>query len=203
MIKAIIFDFDGVIHNTFSLHLRNFNKFVKNGDLSAEEYRSLHDGNIHVVKKSMDKIKNINFPFYRDSIFAEYTAQKITPEINLALQTLAKNYRLFIVSSGGERILNGFLINNHVKNLFLEVLGQETNDSKEIKFQMILDKYQLQKNEVVFITDTLGDIIEANDIGLKTIALDSGFHDHERLAKGHPFAIISSLDEIAPIIPSL
>lgn len=203
MIKAIIFDFDGVIHNTFSLHLRNFNKFVKNGDLSAEEYRALHDGNIHTLKKSLDKIKDINFTFYRESIFEEYTAQKITAEVNAALQVLAKNYQFFIVSSAGEKILNGYLVSNSINNLFSEVLGVETDNSKKIKFQMILDNYQLQKNEVIFITDTLGDILEANEADIKTIAIDSGFHDRARLAPGRPMAFISSLREVSDIISKL
>ncbi|MDP1709362.1 MAG: HAD hydrolase-like protein, partial [Candidatus Komeilibacteria bacterium] len=106
MIKAIIFDFDGVIHNTFPLHLRNLNKFVKNGDFSAEEYRALHDGNIHVMKKSLDKLKDINFLVYRDFIKDEFTAQKITADVNTALQKLNRDYQLFIISSGGEKIIN-------------------------------------------------------------------------------------------------
>ena len=82
-------------------------------------------------------------------------------------------------------------------------MGQETDDSKKKKFQMILDQYELKKDETIFITDTLGDIIEANDIGLKTISIDSGFHNREHLSQGRPFAIISSLEEIAPIIAKL
>ena len=203
MIKAIIFDFDGVIHNTFPLHLRNLNKFVKNGDFSAEEYRTLHDGNFYDIKKTLEKIKSIDFNVYRSSIYDEFTAQIITAEINAALQNFAKTYRLFIVSSGGEKNLNDYLANNHINNLFSEVLGAETAESKEVKFQILLDNYQLQKDEVIFITDTLGDILEANNAGIKSLGIDSGFHDHERLAKGQPFAIISSLKEIEQIIPAL
>ena len=57
------------------------------------------------------------------------------------------------------------------------MLGAETAESKEVKFQILLDNYQLQKDEVIFITDTLGDILEANNAGIKSLGIDSGFHD--------------------------
>jgi len=42
----------------------------------------------------------------------------------------------------------------------------------------------------------LGDILEGHEVGVKTIALDSGFHDRERLGQGKPYAIISSIFDI-------
>jgi beta-phosphoglucomutase-like phosphatase (HAD superfamily) len=47
MLKNIIFDFDGVIHNTFEFHLDAINRFAPQVGLSAEEYRGLHDGTVY------------------------------------------------------------------------------------------------------------------------------------------------------------
>lgn len=42
----------------------------------------------------------------------------------------------------------------------------------------------------------LGDILEANKIHIKTIAVDFGYHDKKTLKIGKPFRIISRIDEI-------
>ena len=44
--KAVLFDFDGVLHDTFSLHRRMISDF-SGYELSEEEYRDMHNGNFH------------------------------------------------------------------------------------------------------------------------------------------------------------
>ena len=53
-----------------------------------------------------------------------------------------------------------------------------------------------QKERLFFITDTLGDIVEAKKVGIKTIAVDYGYHDRGVLSKGNPDGIISNLSGI-------
>ena len=68
----------------------------------------------------------------------------------------------------------------------------------ELKF--LLKKYSLTPKDCIFVTDTLGDIIEANDVNVKTIAVDFGYHSRTVLSKGKPFAIISDLNEIKKMV---
>lgn len=203
MIKAIIFDFDGVIHDTFSFHLERLNTFVEGGTLTAEEYRALHDGNINDTKMLVEKMKAIDYTVYRTSIYEGFIAQKIKQEIHTVLQALAKEYDCFIITSGGEQNIGGFLLQNDIHHAFKEILGAETHKSKEVKFAMILEKYNLPKDDVVFVTDTLGDILEANNVGIKTIAVDFGFHDRARLERGNPYAIISDFDHLPKVISQI
>ena len=67
----------------------------------------------------------------------------------------------------------------------------------------MLNKHRLAFNECIFITDTLGDILESNEIGVRTIAVDFGFHDREVLKKGNPVAIISDLSKIEETIKNI
>ena len=43
---------------------------------------------------------------------------------------------------------------------------------------------------------TLGDILEGHKAGVRTIAVDFGFHGRDRLEKGEPFKIVSSFEEV-------
>jgi phosphoglycolate phosphatase-like HAD superfamily hydrolase len=87
-----------------------------------------------------------------------------------------------------------------MEGIFLGIYGFQTHKSKVEKFKLIFENFRLKKEECVFVTDTLGDIIEGNHVGIKTLAVDNGYHERERLEKGKPFMIVSSLDEIERIL---
>jgi len=196
MTQAIVFDFDGVLHNTFELHLRTFNYLMRDGEFTADDYRDLHDGNIYENTTLKHKTSLIDFSQYGETIRSEFISQKIDTHIKTVIKHLSDAYSLFIISSGRGRNIMSYLEQNGLGNAFVKVLGREVHESKIKKFHMVFDEYNLSPDNVIFITDTLGDILEGNEVGVKTIAVDFGFHERERLKKGNPYAIISSFDEL-------
>ncbi len=197
MRKAIIFDFDGVIHNTFDFHRAKVKEFTGVA-LSESEYRDIHNGNFFAHK--IDRLKDVDWPAYGGFIYHDISNLKIEGEMEKALLRLSKKFDLFIVSSGGTKNISDYLKNNNVAEIFKEVLGSEPHKSKIDKFKFIFSKYKLDPNDCIFITDTLGDILEANVVNIKTLAVDFGYHGREMLRKGNPFKIVSSLSELLKII---
>jgi phosphoglycolate phosphatase len=189
--KAVIFDFDGVIHNTFDFHRKKIKEFY-GIDFSKRDFEDIHNGNIFKNKNMLNK----NWLNYRDYIYNEITNLNIENDVRDALLKLSKKYDLFIVSSGGTKNINDYLGNNGIINIFKEVLGLEFDKSKVNKFKYLFNKYGLSNEECLFITDTLGDILEANEVNIKTIAVDFGYHSKETLKKGNPYKIISKMDEL-------
>ena len=59
MIKAVIFDFDGVIHDTFDFNLKWLNHFVNDNfkPLTNQEFRDLHNGNSYNLRIKNPKLK--------------------------------------------------------------------------------------------------------------------------------------------------
>ncbi|MEA2088677.1 MAG: HAD-IA family hydrolase [Patescibacteria group bacterium] len=193
--KTIIFDFDGVIHNTFELAY-NINVKVLGKNLTKEEYKDFFNGNIF-KREEMNK-KNVEKFFKMQNKAFKYL--KLEKNIKKILKKLSKKYTLFIISSNQESALNTYFQNNKFVHIFKEILGAETHKSKVEKFKYLFKKYNLKVDGSVFITDTLGDILEGHKFGIRTIAVDFGFHDRERLKKGKPFKIVSNFDEMLKII---
>ncbi|EKE18466.1 MAG: hypothetical protein ACD_9C00327G0002 [uncultured bacterium] len=192
--KTIIFDFDGVIHDTFELAHEIFGE-----NMSKDEYRNLFNGNIHECHK-VEKEKHDGMHKLQREVFKSLKADE---NIKNKLEMLSEKHVLFIVSSNQEEALNTYFQNNNFTHVFKEILGAESHQSKVEKFKYLFRKYDLKVKDCIFVTDTLGDILEGNKVGLRTIAVDFGFHERERLEKGNPFKIVSSFDEVMEVIKEM
>ncbi len=197
MIKAIIFDFDGVIHDTFELSFQVIKKTYPK--LSLDDYRDFFSGNVYKNNKARKGFSEVFFK----QLDKEYKRLEIKGGIKKELLMLGNKFDMFIVSSNMEKIMNNYFSNNNISYIFKEVLGLESHKSKIEKFELLLNKYELAKEDCVFVTDTLGDILEANKLDLNTIAVDYGFHERKRLERGNPIKIISSFNDIYSTIKNL
>lgn len=190
--RAVIFDFDGVIHDTFEFHRKSIERFT-GISLDEKDFRDMHSGNF--FKAIPDAMKNVRWEEYRDFIYPEQSNMKIRKEIKDIIEKLDERYMLYIITSGGTKNVSDFFQNNNI-TVFREILGLETERSKEKKFSILFRKYGLKADDCIFVTDTLGDILEANKMNISTVAIDSGFQDRKTLEKGKPLKIISDLNEL-------
>lgn len=200
MKKIIFFDFDGVIHNTFEFHRKNLGIFIDK-KLAIEQFKHISDGN--VFEGMPHELKGLNWSDYINVIRRDHDKLRVDREISEVLNNLSKNYKLSIVSSGSEALINDYLVNNDLSNLFDYVYGMETHKSKVEKFKLLFSRYDVPTSEFLFITDTLGDILEANEVDLETFALDSGYHERARIIMGDPLRVMSHVREILPLLNSL
>ncbi|EKD58906.1 MAG: hypothetical protein ACD_56C00034G0008 [uncultured bacterium] len=191
--KTIIFDFDGVIHDTYELAYRIFGKGI-----DEDEFKDFFSGNFFEREITEEQKRKDKESYKLQSEAFQYL--EIDANIKKNLEKLSEKYNLFIVSSNQEEALNIYFQNNNFTHIFKEILGAQTHQSKVKKFKYIFEKYNLTAEDCIFVTDTLGDILEANKVELKTIAVDFGFHERHRLEKGNPFKIVSRFDEILEVV---
>lgn len=196
MKKLIIFDFDGVIADSFEYCLK-INKIL-NKEITAQEYRSNFYGNFYkdfeVNKKKAD-VKKIYSAYWEEF-------EKNLHEISLfsgmyeILSTLAKEYNVAIVSSCKDEILEKIMEKENIKHFFQAVYGSSYHQSKVEKFKHVLRDFKTENKNAIFITDTLGDLHEAESAGLESIAVSWGFHDVVTLEKGKSKIIIHKPEEL-------
>lgn len=193
MKKLLIFDFDGVLEDTFDWNFEVASKRYKG--LDKEDYRTWFDGNIyeHPVVRAAGPMNVIE---YFEEYKKGFTNRVIEPELKNTLFALTSQFHLVIISSIDDDIINPYLKRSKIDNIFEEVWGIRKKTSKVEKFKDFLSVYHLTADECLFITDTLGDIKEANKVGIESVGVTWGYQGRDRLQKGKPGKIVDTPQEL-------
>jgi len=194
--KYILFDFDGVIIDSFEIAYETSK--LNSPTLTEDDYRKAFEGNINDWKdKDFKKAPAVDF-------FAEYIPRlmkaRLFPGIETAIKELAETYRLIIISSTISAPINELLKKFGLFPFFAETFGNDVSGSKVEKIKMVFDKYKATPQDCVFVTDTLGDMREAEKTGVGAIGVSWGFHDQATLRRGNPFTIVASPAELPSAI---
>lgn len=198
MKKFVLLDFDGVLYNSIDMAVTALKKVCPTRN--KEDYRQMFKGNINDADFRSNNFSHSDECRHDLDFFEVYspmmTGSNLFPDAKQLITDLAKNYNLVIISSSLTNSIIQVLKNNDVSEFFAEVLGNDVDTSKVVKMQMVLDKYHITNKDVLFVTDTTGDIKEAKHLDIPTFAVTWGFHDRTTLEKENPRKIVDSFEEL-------
>ncbi|MAG12942.1 hypothetical protein CL630_03995 [bacterium] len=193
MKNYILFDFDGVIADSF--HPAFETQKMVCPHLSEENYRKRFEGNINDWEDPI----NVHTEDCRHDIdfFEEYIPRmkdevQIVPRMREVIIELEKEYTLVVISSTITSPIQEFLSSHELDSHFAWIMGNDVHQSKVEKIKMVFEKYNITSKDCVFITDTLGDMREAEKMSVGTIGVTWGFHVPETLKQGNPFRLVDS-----------
>lgn len=200
--KLIIFDFDGVLANTIELSYKIHT--VKNKGLTMESFREFSTGNFYEgYNKAVEEGRHIP----ADDFYGDYKkgldVLTIGDILHDSILSLATNYKLVIISSTNSSYINDFLKKENLDGCFSDILGADIHTSKTLKIKTILEKYNLNPQDSIFVTDTLGDIKEATECGVQSIAVTWGLHNKSILERGNPARIIDNPQDLIGAIENV
>lgn len=195
MLKTIIFDFDGVIGDTYDIYYELCKEFFK--DLSEQDFKDYHNGN--VFQSNVMKWKPQDLAIFFEKQKQKFTKKHLFP-LKKVISELQKKYQLLVISSTIDENVRYFLGLGGYNRYFQGIFGATTHKSKVEKFKMIFRQYSLKPKECLFITDTIGDIKEAKHVNVESIAVTWGYHDKELLSSQNPLAVVQKHDDLLQAI---
>ena len=210
--RLLLFDFDGVIVNTFDICHEISVSFHTDRLLTAEEYRGYYDGNIYDVVDEEEKdasgqvtAVSEDDPFHRLYVPRLMRLAPVPGMIEvLGRLPAAVGQRKFpVVSSTVSSAIESYISLHGVRDLFSTIYGADVHKSKRVKLRKALDDAGVAADDAVFITDTLGDIREAAHVGLRSIGVTWGFQRAETLSRGNPLVIVQTPEELYSAIERL
>lgn len=182
MIKAIIFDFDGVLVESAHIKTEAFRILFSKWSDKVDEIISYHISNMGISRY-------VKFKHFYENILGEPYSYEIGQELGsqfseIVLEEIKKaplvngtkkfldenfhNYLLFIASGTPQEELIGIVSYKEIDKYFNDIFGSP--DTKIEIVNKILKKYALEKEEVVFVGDAESDRFAAECIGVPFIA---------------------------------
>ena len=187
-VKAIIFDAYGTLFDVNSAAEKCKDKIGDKWDVFAYFWRTTqleytwlrslmkrHKNFWQITEDSLDKSMNafnINKSM-RSELLNLYKTLNTFPEVKDVLNKLKeKNYKLAILSNGTPSLLNELVKSNNIENIFddifsIEDVGVYKPDSRV--YDIPTKKYQLQKNEVAFLSANTWDVSGGGNYGYNAI----------------------------------
>jgi len=187
-VKAIIFDAYGTLFDVNSAAEKckdkigdkweGFANFWRTTQLEYTWLRSLmkkHKNFWQITEDSLDKSMNaFNIDkSMRNELLDLYKTLNTFPEVKVVLNKLKeKNYKLAILSNGTPTLLNELVKSNNIENIFddvfsIEEVGIYKPDSRV--YDIPVKNYQIQKNEVAFLSANTWDVSGGGNYGYNAI----------------------------------
>ncbi|MEI6280792.1 MAG: HAD-IA family hydrolase [bacterium] len=193
--KTILFDFDGVLVHTHVVCYEIHKEL--NPNIKYDFFQSLSFGNFQeLIEKAKTENKIIVGNDFGKLYKGRLSSLETPEELKKVVVKLSAKYPLFIVSSADSNWISPFLEKESIADKFKKILGSDVHFSKTEKIKNLLIEYKLSPQDVVFVTDTTGDIMEARECEVKSIGVTWGLHEREILAKERPFALVDTPEEL-------
>jgi 2-haloacid dehalogenase len=217
-IKAIIFDAYGTLFDVNSAAEKckeklgdkweGFANYWRTTQLEYTWLRSLmrrHKDFWQITEDSLDK--SMNFYNIDNSMRSEllnlYKVLSPFTEVRDALKNLKQsNYKLAILSNGTPDLLNELVVSNQLKDIFDDIFSVEEAgifkpDSKV--YDLPINKYNIEKNEVLFLSANTWDVSGAGNYGYNTVWVNRNNNIFDKL-DFEPNQQISNLSELLDLI---
>jgi phosphoglycolate phosphatase len=205
--RLLIFDYDGVIADTFADMLKFAQEVCDElGVLHAVLPSDLHDLEVMsftTFGRACEVPEVLISEFVRRC--TQKFAEKVTPPaifdgLSEVIRGLAERNILLIITGNTTGNVKTFLVHHGLQDCFRMVYGVDMPASKAGKIRMAQKRFETKSESVFFVGDSLSDLHAARESGVKSIAVSWGHQSLDRLVGGRPDAIVHSPAELYAIL---
>ncbi len=197
--RTVLFDFDGVIADSFAAAHGTAKSYCVHND--EERYRKLFEGNVYktdmIAEEPLDHADCKHDLDWWET-FSGFFSEKdgLFTGMDTVVKKLAEKNRLVIVSSSVHSVITSFLSAHGLADCFEAIYDAEVHKSKSEKIGMIFEQFKIGPTDCIMITDSKGDILEAREKGVECVGVTWGFNAKEVLVSGEPWRIVELPSEL-------
>ncbi|MFA6050220.1 MAG: HAD family hydrolase [Candidatus Paceibacterota bacterium] len=191
--KIIIFDMDGVLFDTIPNAKKAF--LDRHTGVTSEMYDEIHTGNYHVEAGKYSHLRREETEEEKEIREAAYAEMKQKTPLFEGMASLLKDlhnagYTLVLNTNAFNKFCLPLLEQAGIKELFDFVATAELSKDKIEKFKLIEDKYGAEKKDLLFVTNALGDVRDAEVAEVPTVAVTWGVHNKAFFEREkHPYLV--------------
>ncbi len=197
--RAVIFDFDGTIADSFNTVVAIAYYLTKNQQLAdVDRVGWMRDNNMGLAQA----IKNLNIPKWKwpwllargRRLMAQQIHQvPVFAGVEDVLKALrSEKFQMLIISSNSRSNVEKFLLEKGLLPYFDKVYGGAGLFSKAKIINKLLKLEQLKPDEVIYVGDEVRDVMAAKQAGIPCIAVSWGYNSHDLLATSGPTFVVDS-----------
>ena len=200
--KILIFDMDGVLFDTAAASSQATIDLYPG--MTPEIQKEILTGNFHeelAKYKYLKKQETEEEKSARQKQYSEFKSQMpLFSGVKELLERLhGLSYIIVLNTSARERNCLPLLEKSKIIHLIDFAATADVLQSKTEKFHLIEEKYNVGKEDVLFVTDTLGDIKEAKQANVPTIAVTWGAHDKSFFTREPHSNLIKIVDTVTEL----
>ncbi len=206
-VKALLFDLDGTIVQTRKASWQVFQETNDAFDLglgTPQEFYNLFQGKFYDSLEEIANSRGIANPEEVREHFQTQLRESYTPEVVpgmvAVIRALASDYKLMLLSANSMEVVRRILVSNGIAECFSNVFSGEIAPRKgDVIHQVLSDaSYASGRSclpyyddaprsihncpaELMLITDTVGDVKEGKDAGIRVCGVMWGMHATEEL----------------------
>ncbi|MEM3405934.1 MAG: HAD-IA family hydrolase [Candidatus Pacearchaeota archaeon] len=201
-IKLLIFDFDGTLANTKNLWYNTIKKYLKKEGISFSK-KDFHTKFLGIkVEEILKKLKIKNKEKIKKQIHKEvfYKIKKVNLAKSINYLKKIKVKKIIISNTTTKNVLS--CIKSKKINYFKEIYGGDKFENKEEFIKEYIKNNKLNKDEVVYIGDTIRDIRLAKKIGCISIVIvhNISWNNKKELLRNNPSFVIESFKDLKDLI---
>lgn len=198
--RAVIFDFDGTIADSFGYFAHFLAEKAKQSPLTDEQLSALKGLSLRPTAQQLGHAWwRMPGLYYAGRLWLGTVIHKVQPfegVIDAIRQLHAAGYQLYVVSSNSPENITAFLEREGVRAEFTAIYGDIFWTGKRRVLRRILRQNHLRRSEVYYVGDETRDIKAARRAGIRSVAVTWGYNSRDTLAAERPNAMVDTAGQL-------